>query len=372
MKSRQIAQGAAVTAFLTIAALLGGTEVHLGQPEGLTVHEWGTFTSVAGEDGNSVAWDVLGGKDDLPRFVNDNYHCIGKRLFSGSVRMETPVLYFYTPRAMEARVHVSFPQGTITEWYPQADSTSGIEWKNLKIEPGTSPAYPVEKSPSRYYEARATDAAPVTAGSQHEKFLFYRGIGSFPIPLSARVAADGSVAVGNRTADPVPTVILFENRGGRIGFRTAAVKDTVTLERPSLDAEFPQLRAHLEAALVAEGLFPKEAAAMMETWRDSWFEEGARLIYIVPSRTVDEVLPLRISPLPVQTTRVFVGRIELITPATLRAVQEAAAVNDRAVAAQYGRFVAPILNRLIQTNRLDTQLAARFRAGVPYQGRSCQ
>jgi len=95
MKSRHIAQAAAATAFLTVAALLGGAEVHVGQPDGLTVHEWGTFTSVAGEDGNSVNWNVLGGKDDLPRFVNDNYHCF-KRLLTGSVRMETPVLYFYT------------------------------------------------------------------------------------------------------------------------------------------------------------------------------------------------------------------------------------------------------------------------------------
>ena len=111
---------------------------------------------------------------------------------------------------------------------------------------------------------------------------------------------------------------------------------------------------------------------MIETWRDSWFEEGARLIYIVPSRTVDEVLPLEISPPPAQITRVFVGRIELITPATLSAVQQGVAVNDHAVAAQYGRFVDPIVSRLVLSNRVDAQFAQRFRAGVPYQGRSCQ
>ena len=88
------------------------------------------------------------GQDYLPRFVNDNYHCI-KRLISGSVRMETPVLYFYTPRPMEARVHVSFPQGTITEWYPQADQSRGIEWKNLKIEPNTSPDLPGREEPDQ-------------------------------------------------------------------------------------------------------------------------------------------------------------------------------------------------------------------------------
>ena len=35
---------------------------------------------------------------------------------------------------------------------------------------------------------------------------------------------------------------------------------------------------------------------MVETWRDSWFEEGSRLIYIVPSRAIDAILPLQIEP----------------------------------------------------------------------------
>ena len=43
------------------------------------------------------------------------------------------------------------------------------------------------------------------------------------------------------------------------------------------------LRNDLEAALIAQGLFPKEAQAMVATWNDSWFEEGSRLIYILPT-----------------------------------------------------------------------------------------
>jgi hypothetical protein len=34
--------------------------------------------------------------------------------------------------------------------------------------------------------------------------------------------------------------------------------------------------------LVEFGLYRKEAEPMVETWRDSWFEEGIRLFYIVP------------------------------------------------------------------------------------------
>ena len=107
--------------------------------------------------------------------------------------------------------------------------------------------------------------------------------------------------------------------------------------------------------LVNEGLFPKEAHAMVETWRDSWFEEGTRLLYIVPARTVDAVLPVQIEPTPSQIARVFVGRIELITPATTAAVDQAIKSGDTATLHQYDRFLEPILKRI----------AAQIPAGYP-------
>ena len=114
-----------------------------------------------------------------------------------------------------------------------------------------------------------------------------------------------------------------------MGYRNAGeVKDAVMLDSPSLDSSLPVLHAELETALIAQGLYPKEAQAMVETWRDSWFEEGARLIYIVPSRTVDNFLPLQVTPVPSQTARVFVGRIELITPEIKRTVENAMAGGD--------------------------------------------
>src|ERR1043166_8481399 len=35
-------------------------------------------------------------------------------------RMETPVIYFYADERQMLDVQVDFPQGQITEWYPQA------------------------------------------------------------------------------------------------------------------------------------------------------------------------------------------------------------------------------------------------------------
>ncbi|MGA3039507.1 MAG: hypothetical protein ABSF54_01815 [Bryobacteraceae bacterium] len=355
---------------LFAAALLVAANIHSVEPSGLTVHEWGTFTSVAGEDGSAIEWDALGCKSDLPKFVVDYGYRGFKWTLQGTVRMETPVMYFYSAHALDAHVKVAFPQGLITEWYPQADyqvhqggrsmsvlpaDTRGvvtslggtIEWKNIQVQPGTAPALPVENGPSRYYAARQTDAAPIAVGAQHEKFLFYRGVGRFPVPLAARVADDGKIVVENRGGQTVPSVILFENRGGRIGYRAAgAIGETITLNTPPLDASLPQLRQDLETALTSQGLYAAEAHAMVETWRDSWFEEGSRLIYIVPSSTVDAILPLQIDPVPQQTVRVFVGRIELITPETRRAVEFAVAKSDWPAVDRYSRFLGPILDRI--------------------------
>jgi hypothetical protein len=335
------------------AAILRAAEIQPVQPSDLMVHEWGTFTSVAGEDGSAVVWDALGGKNDLPKFVNSFGYCL-KQILTDTVRMETPVMYFYSPRELDAHVKVAFPRGVITDWYPQAKHLSGgIEWPSIKVEPNTSPAMPVETGPSRYYAARGTDGAPITVGDEHEKFLFYRGVGNLQVPLSARVTGDGKIAVENRGSEPVPTVILFENRAGRLGYRNAgAVQDAVTLDSPVLDGSLPTLRTELETALIAQGLFPKEAQAMVETWRDSWFEEGTRLIYIVPSRAADAFLPLQIDPAPSQTARVFVGRIELITPETKRSVVDAIARGDWPAIERYGRFVDPTLDRIVSESPL--------------------
>ena len=85
---------------------------------------------------------------------------------------------------------------------------------------------------------------------------------------------------------------------------------------------------------------------MVETWRDSWFEEGSRLIYIVAASAVDAILPLQVDPAPLQTVRVFVGRIELVTPETRRSVASAIARSDWPAIDRYSRFLDPILRRI--------------------------
>jgi hypothetical protein len=323
---------------------------------GVVAHEWGTFTSIAGVNGLAVEWAPAGGADDLPCFVDS----VGlKAFFRGTVRMETPVVYFYSDSGRTVDVRVDFPGGALTEWYPQRSfdpewPLETLEWVGVRVRPNLNPQLPVEPGKSHYYAARETDAAPVVVGSQTEKFLFYRGVGRFEPPLAAAVDGAGNVDVRNLSGLPVAGLVLFENRGGAVGFTAAdALGETIRIERPPLDADLPDLRGELRHLLVASGLYAPEAEAMLETWRDSWFEEGARLLYIVPEALVDELLPLEIDPEPLETRRVFVGRMELVTPATLDAVERAIRSDDRESLRTYERFLEPIRTELIRTGRFD-------------------
>jgi hypothetical protein len=345
-----------VAILVAAAATLAATRVSstTTEPVPLTVHEWGTFTSIAAEDGQAIKWLPQGGPSDLPCFVERSTDNI-KGFLTGTVRMETPVLYFYAPKDVTVSVNVGFRQGVITEWYPRASVSppwargdGTIAWSGVNVSPGAAAEFPQEQAPSHYYQARNTDAAPVRVGSQKEGFLFYRGVGQFAPPISATVGADGRTVVWASPETAVGDVILFENRNGVIAYSVQhASGGTLTLDRPALDDETTAPKQELVRLLLANGLYRKEAEAMVATWSDSWFEEGARLFYIVPRSTVDAIVPLRIAPAPAAVERVFVGRMELVTPAIKREVARALAANDRATLAKYGRFLGPIGERVV-------------------------
>jgi hypothetical protein len=336
----------------------------------LTVHEWGTFTAIAGKDGRAVEWSPLGlprypASTDLPKFVEHIADVNFKLGLRGTIRMETPVMYFYSPREVTVSARVAFSKGLITEWYPHADRVQPegavhdarlsrspvdgrIAWNNVTVSPTLDGQLPREVESSRYYAARETSSSPLrvrtSAGEQQEKFLFYRGVSASALPLSAKLNSGGKLVVKSLSEDEIPAVIFFERRGERVGYRfTGALTDETTLDPPVLTGNIDALYGDLEEALVAQGLYRDEAHAMVETWKDSWFEEGSRLIYIVPRRFIDNVVPLTINPEPGQTVRVFVGRLEIVTPATMEAVKTAIADNDEATLNKYSRFLEPIL-----------------------------
>src|SRR6266571_192536 len=114
-------------------------------PTRFVVHEWGTFTSVVGEDGVPIAWHPLEQPRDLPGFV---YVGTPKGRLAATIRMETPVLYFYSDHDVDASVRVDFPGGQITEWYPVARweprRPSRLEWTSVRVRPGAAGRLPRE------------------------------------------------------------------------------------------------------------------------------------------------------------------------------------------------------------------------------------
>jgi hypothetical protein len=89
-----------------------------------------------------------------------------------------------------------------------------------------------------------------------------------------------------------------------------------------------------------------------------WFEEGMRLFYIVPRTTLDTLLPLDIKPSPASTARVFVGRIELLSPATREIIETASAAGDSQRLAKFGRFLGPWIGQIERENPGKTRSAA--------------
>jgi hypothetical protein len=295
----------------------------------LVVHEWGTFSTFSGSNGKNLKFQPY--DNDLPDFVHGylpRYSKAGP--LGGTISLETPVIYFYTDRPLTASVRVDFPKGTITEWYPHAGRTDKrLAWDNIKVLPGDTTTLPEEKKPSRYYAARETDSAPVQAKffeenrhiTEVDKFLFYRGVGDFDMPLSVRAAEDGKFAVSWQGKEPGTDLLLVQVRSGGIRFQQFRLEQRsrdladAKVSLPVSDSTKDKLGETLVQLLTGRGLLEKEARAMVKTWSAAWFgEEGTRVLYLLPDDMTAELLPLRVEPKPTSLVRVLVGRHDVLTP----------------------------------------------------------
>ncbi len=375
----------------------------------LIVHEWGTFTSFSGSDG--IQLDFRPNVDrELPAFVETRASRFGqlftKREIRAPLRMETPVMYFYTDRPRDVDVRVQFPQGLLTEFYPPPKNIgplvgaegpelmkdSYLDWGRVhlipqsqfaktrvifgdnKKEPATLPKV---SGDDHYGFARDTDSAIVAAKNQFEqlcfeKFLFYRGVGKFKLPLTLEAHGSGRFTVANFGGDPVGALFLVHIENGHVRFQQAtalAAHGALHLAEPQADSAIDALAGEMVRSLVEAGLCEKEARAMVNTWRSSWFgEEGTRLLYLVPQRLTDALLPLSIKPAPDKLVRVLVGRMEIMTPEREREVQDAvesmgtclnaAAEPIRSELHSLGRFAEPTLERMAEQSADESFRAA--------------
>lgn len=362
-------------------------------PARLVVHEWGTFTSFSGSDGINIGYAP--DNTDLPEFVyyqEDTMSKVSRLAREGTVSMETPVLYFYPDREMAVRVRVDFPKGWVTEWYPFASGAPkngerGIRWDVRLIPNGPADFPKVPERREAYEHARFTDAAPVQAeipvpnreqnasvrgGNivQREKFLFYRGVGTFPTPVAVKALGSGQVRVRNAESQRLGGLVLVNVRDGKLGFRAIPDLDPgaeTTLSIPSADGNSKVLGEQFVRRLTAAGLYEKEAQAMVRTWERAWFrEEGTRVFYTVPRARTDELLPLAIDPKPTDVVRVLVGRHDFLTPeqeaeadrqvARVKAARLELEAADRALK-KLGRFSPQAAQQ--SENRIDARRIGR-------------
>lgn len=394
----------------------------------LIVHEWGTFTSFSGSDGVRLEFRPLA-DEDLPPFVLDRFlqaglPAFGKRLITTRLRMETPVTYFYTRRERDVNVRVDFPEGLLTEFYPPVVSmtpnfksgeklpirNSSLDWGKVHLIPQDffqvnienknrarlieerllGGMIPPAAGENHYFHARETDSAIVhvhldrdpklprrPAGDFFEKFLFYRGIGNFELPLKLTADGDGKYELLNSGPDDVRSLFLVTADGNKLRFSKLdqiAAGQQRTLTQSDKAATMEELSEAVVQSLIEEHLYEKEARAMVKTWRSSWFgETGTRLFYMVPTAITEKLLPLEVEPQPAETVRVLVGRMEIMPPETEQKVLELVRASYAEHAQQIQKaqaekkWASPVKwsKELASLGRLSEPALARVRAIAP-------
>jgi hypothetical protein len=395
-------QGAGTTTTTTTT-----TTANAWRPDdGFVVHEWGTLTFVVGSDGSLVT-GLHHEEEDLPPFVADRM-AQGPLSRDIEAKMETPVTYFYAPAAMTASAKVTFPRGLLTQWFPYAqhmaprlamagDGTTLIDpwleviaslsptcearmsqdvknglldWGKFQVlAPGAAPALAGPLGDTTWHFARNVASNPIAvpmpdgSGLQHEKFLFYRGLGTVDLPLQSRFEGDRLTLRNAGGTGALGGLFLMKVTPEGAAFR--ALGDltpgaTVESEAPApvqpLTEFVAALKAALKARLAADGLYADEAQAMVDTWERSYFlTPGVRLLYLLPQAQTDAIIPLTITPAPAAQRRTMVIRLELLTPEQEQAaagwISQLGDSSTRAAAEQrfraLGRFAEPTLRRAL-------------------------
>lgn len=341
---------------------LGGVSAQESPTPGrFIVHEWGTFLSVQGSDGVTLG-GMVESEEGLPPFVLQRGPLGWERMMQRNnvySKMETPVTYFYTDRERYISFEASMPRGLLTHWYPtvsamspeyrqgesvRPDAGSKIVFGRFRINPvttrnGTTPLMPLVPAHDPWQAMRQPDSALVSFATglpvgkpqrEEEKFLFYRGLGTFQLPLVVKSQgkhAELILNIQNQSPHLLAGMFLIEvmqdgklmrwlNLGELPSQGQMSVRPHYQLPLPMHVPECTSIvKQHVAQSLVATGLYPKEAAAMVDHWEKSYFQTpGLRILYVIPRQITDQHIPIKVMPVPHEIVRTMVGRVELITP----------------------------------------------------------
>lgn len=339
----------------------------------LIVHEWGTFTELQNDAGTSLG-GINTDDEPVPSFVHRVSHGLLAQTYNiphdfrlllskgvplnytrATMRMETPVVYFYPPNTQEtpltADVSVAFRGGWISEYYPNAEAdapglkkmdlspaTVGtIRWRELQV--GAKGIIPETDDPVWTTPRLPQSARLVTAEGEAENYLFYRGIGNFSGPLRVTTDHDKqrlriemrSEELAAEQPEPIQGMWLVETLpNGTLAYRRVepSVAESAELSIAETNRQFaagdfsaenkPLLHTDMHQSLCRAGLYPAEATAMLGTWDRAYFQApGLRLFYLAPRSWVESRLPLSVTvedqKASVEISRVMIGRIELIS-----------------------------------------------------------
>ncbi|HWB02990.1 MAG TPA: hypothetical protein VG796_08205 [Verrucomicrobiales bacterium] len=415
------------TRYLSTLAVAFAAGITLSHAK-LTVHEWGTFTVLQAPDGSTLTW-YLGQNDvsPLPEFVTGTKAELAaaaarrqsqkaSAVIPYAIRMETPVLYFYPDAPMEVKVTADFPQGFVSETYPHASKKgSAASWQGslLQANAETLKMVPNADGPlgRHYAAARAVPDAWLfrqqpaateggkTPPAETDHFIFYRGAGNnLSRMITATTGDDRSFQITNRSPETVPAMFLLHVADGKSAWKRIEPlapykmifdqeamrkgKQPFYREEGRVAVSLPDasepcatstagLKSEMLAALEKEGLTKAEAAAMVATWDNLWFEEaGTRVLAVLPQPWVDAVLPLKITPQPDAVERVFVARMEMISVEHQNALVDLLFKNpsDPVFAREQlrklslGRFASGAVDRAVavKTRQVDAEMRARF------------
>ena len=312
----------------------------------LVIHEWGTFTSLQDENGRTIG-GVNIDDEPVPAFVHrlgerpknapHTFDDLSKSFYPGSpsvtMRLETPVLYFYPAddKPVSIDITATFKGGLVSEYFPngetflngkpsnrkpeviRGDGVGAITWKNVTINAkGEMP----RTDEHVWLAPRKVASAPISVGAETEQYIFYRGVGNLDAPLTARRGRHETLNIATSgTFKPGAMWLADFRTDGSCAFVDATLGGNLVTFKDYSTENVAKLRASMKRSLVSAGLFEDEAEAMLETWKLSYFKSsGQRLFYMVPQAWTDAVLPLEMSK-PAQVTRVMIGRLELVTPA---------------------------------------------------------